>query len=60
MFIQALRTGRHMGVSRQILPPMPGDVYGRLPDEDSKSIYAFLRSIPAVKNRVPQPVIVGN
>lgn len=57
MFIQALRTGRHMGVSRPIQPPMPWEVYGRLPDEDLKSIYAYLRSIPPVKNRVPEPVI---
>lgn len=57
MFIQALRTGRHMGVSRPIQPPMPWEVYGRLPDEDLKSIYAYLRSIPAVKNRVPEPTI---
>lgn len=56
-FIKALRTGRHMGVSRQILPPMPWEVYGRLPDEDLKAIYAYLRSIPPVKNRVPEPVI---
>jgi hypothetical protein len=57
MFLGALRTGRHMGQSRPILPPMPWDVYGRLPDEDLKSIYAFLRSIPPVKNRVPAPLI---
>jgi mono/diheme cytochrome c family protein len=59
MFIGALRTGRHMGQSRPILPPMPWDVYGRLPDEDLKSIYAYLRALPPVKNRVPQPVIAG-
>jgi hypothetical protein len=59
MFIGALRTGRHMGQSRPILPPMPWDVYGRLPDEDLKSIYAFLRTLPPVKNRVPEPVIAG-
>jgi mono/diheme cytochrome c family protein len=57
MFIQALRTGRHMGVSRQIQPPMPWEVYGKLPDEDLKAIYAYLRSIPPVHNRVPLPVI---
>ena len=57
MFIQALRTGRHMGVSRPIQPPMPWDVYGKLPDEDLKSIYAYLRSIPPVKNRIPEPII---
>jgi mono/diheme cytochrome c family protein len=58
MFVKALRTGRHMGVSRPIQPPMPWQVYGRLPDEDLKAIYAYLRSIPPVHNRVPEPVIV--
>jgi mono/diheme cytochrome c family protein len=57
MFIRALRTGRHMGVSRPIQPPMPWEVYGRLSDEDLKSIYAYLRSIPPVHNRVPEPVL---
>ena len=60
MFVRALRTGRHMGVSRPIQPPMPWQVYGRLPDEDLKAIYAYLRSIPPVHNRVPEPVIVEN
>jgi mono/diheme cytochrome c family protein len=55
MFIQALRTGRHMGVSRPIQPPMPWEVYGRMSDEDLKSIYAYLRSIKPVHNRVPEP-----
>ena len=59
MFIRALRTGRHMGVSRRILPPMPWEVYGKLPEEDLKAIYAYLRSIPPVHNRVPPPVIAG-
>jgi len=59
LFIRALRTGRHMGTSRQILPPMPWEVYGRLPEEDLKAIYAYLRSIPPIHNRVPVPVIAG-
>jgi mono/diheme cytochrome c family protein len=59
MFVRALRTGRHMGTSREILPPMPWEVYGRLPEEDLKAIYAYLRSIPPVHNRVPLPVIAG-
>jgi hypothetical protein len=37
---------------------MPWEVYGRLPDEDLKAIYAYLRSIPPVKNRVPAPVVI--
>jgi mono/diheme cytochrome c family protein len=55
-FVQALRTGRHMGVSRPIMPPMPWWAFRNFNDEDLKSIYAYLRTIPPVKNRVPQPV----
>ena len=55
-FVGAIRTGRHMGVSRPILPPMPWWAFKNLSDEDLKSIYAYLRSIPPVKNRVPLPV----
>jgi mono/diheme cytochrome c family protein len=54
-FVQAMKTGKHMGVSRPILPPMPWPAYGQLTDEDLKAIYAFLRTIPAVHNRVPDP-----
>jgi len=53
MFVKALRTGRHMGVSREILPPMPWPAFRNATDEDLKSIYAFLRSIKPVTNHVP-------
>lgn len=53
MFVQAIRTGRHMGVSRPIKPPMPWPVYRQMTDEDLKAIYAYLRTIPAIHNRVP-------
>ena len=56
MFIKALRTGRHMGASREILPPMPWSNYGQMTDEDLKAVYAYLRSIPPVHNRVPDPL----
>jgi hypothetical protein len=52
MFVKALRTGRHMGTSRQILPPMPWTAFRNATDEDLKSIYAYLRSIPPVVNHV--------
>jgi hypothetical protein len=55
-FVQAIRTGRHMGVSRPILPPMPWQFYRNLTDDDLRSIYAFLRTIPPVHNRVPEPL----
>jgi mono/diheme cytochrome c family protein len=56
MFVRALRTGRHMGVSRPILPPMPWTALKNMSDEDLKAIYAYLRTIPAVHNRVPEPL----
>lgn len=56
MFIRALRTGRHMGASRPILPPMPWQNFSRMSDDDLKAVYAYLRSIPPMKNRVPTPI----
>lgn len=56
MFIRALRTGRHEGKGRPILPPMPWSVYGQMEDEDLKSIYAYLRTLKPVHNRVPAPI----
>jgi mono/diheme cytochrome c family protein len=57
MFIQTMRTGRHMGVSRPILPPMPWWTLAALSDHDLKSVFAYLRSLKPIRNRVPQPVI---
>jgi hypothetical protein len=57
MFVNAIRTGRHFGKSRPILPPMPWQDYAKLTDEDLKAVYAYLRSIPPIVNHVPEPVI---
>ena len=45
-----------MGRGRPILPPMPWEMVGKLTDQDLKAVFAYLRTIPAVKNRVPQPL----
>ena len=55
-FIQALRTGRHLGQGRPILPPMPWPLYGKKTDEDLKAIYAYLQTIPPIRNKVPDPL----
>jgi hypothetical protein len=55
-FIQTLRTARHEGKGRPILPPMPVKMIGQLNDEDLKSLFAYLQSLAPVKNRVPQPI----
>jgi mono/diheme cytochrome c family protein len=57
MFVSALRKGRHMGVSRPILPPMPWQAFRNLSDEDLKSMFAYLRTLKPVHNRVPDPVV---
>ena len=57
MFVKALKTGRHMGTSRPILPPMPIPAYSNLTEEDLKSVFAFLRTLPKIKIRVPDPVL---
>ena len=54
MFIQTIRTGRHMGVSRPINPPMPWPAYRNATDEDLKSVYAYLRTIKPIVNHVPE------
>jgi mono/diheme cytochrome c family protein len=61
-FIRALRTGKHQGQAngRDILPPMPWSDYKDATDEDLKAIWAYLRSIPAVTNRVPSPLSPGS
>jgi len=56
-FLDALRNGRHQGRGRPILPPMPWPAISNMTDDELKAVFAYLRAIPAVKNRVPDPVI---
>lgn len=56
MFIRAMRTGKHAGVGRAILPPMPWYGLAKLNDGDLKAIFAYLRTLKPIKNRVPDPI----
>jgi hypothetical protein len=56
MFIGALRTGKHQGTGRPILPPMPWNWYRNMTDDDLKAVYAYLQSLPPIKNPVPDPL----
>ena len=56
IFIKTIRTGKHWGVSRPILPPMPWTVYRNLTDEDLRSVFAYLRTVKPIKNQVPEPL----
>jgi mono/diheme cytochrome c family protein len=57
-FLQTLRTGKHLGMEngRPILPPMPWEGLAKLSDQDLKSIFAYLQTLPPINNRVPGPV----
>ncbi len=54
-FKQTIRTGRHLGRGRPVLPPMPIPVYNHFSDADLEAVFAYLRTIPPVRNRVPEP-----
>jgi hypothetical protein len=53
IFLKAIRTGKHFGTSRPIMPPMPWEGYALLTDDDLKAIYAYLKTIPPIDNQVP-------
>jgi len=58
-FTAALKTGRHEGRGREILPPMPIPAYKNFTTDELEAIFTYLQSIPAVSNRVPQPLPPG-
>lgn len=55
-FIKTIRTGQHLGMGREILPPMPWPNIAKYTDEDLKAMFAYLMSLPAVPNLVPGPI----
>ena len=40
----------------KVLPPMPIQVYKNFTDADLGAIFAYLRTIPAITNKVPEPL----
>ena len=57
-FMLAIRNGKHIGNGRPILPPMPWQNFKNMTDDDLKAIFAYLRTIPPVKNKVPDPILL--
>jgi hypothetical protein len=53
LFLKAMKTGKHLGTSRLIQPPMPWPWIGKATDEDLKAIFAYLKSVPPITNHVP-------
>jgi hypothetical protein len=55
-FIKTMRTGKHLGVGRAILPPMPWFDVAVLTDPDLKAMFAYLKSMKPIQNPVPAPI----
>ncbi len=56
VFIEIMRSGRHVSLKRNINPPMPWQDYAKLSDDDLKSIFAYLATIKPINNAVPKPI----
>ena len=56
MFMDAIRTGKHQGTGRAILPPMPWYWYRDMTDDDLKAVFAYLQSLPPINNPIPDPL----
>jgi len=52
MFVTALQTGKHLGMGRDILPPMPH--YPMVSAEDLKAMFAYFMTVPPIANEVPE------
>ena len=55
-FIGAMRTGTHRGIGRPILPPMPWFNLATANEDDLQAIFAYLKSVPAIENQVPDAI----
>ena len=57
-FIYAIRHGVTKGIagSRPILPPMPWHSIKNFSDDELKAIFAYLKTVKAIKNAVPAPM----
>ena len=55
-FIKTMRSGKHLGIGRPLLPPMPWFDIAVLNDADLKAIFAYLKSMKPIQNPVPAPI----
>jgi cytochrome c553 len=56
-FITAIRKGKFKGLEteRDLLPPMPWQMFNNMSDDELKAIFAYLKSTKPINNVVPQP-----
>lgn len=55
-FLAVFRKARHTDGSA-LLPPMPWDMIRILPDADLRAVFAYLQSVPPIRNTVPAPKV---
>jgi hypothetical protein len=57
-FLTAIRKGKYKGLegSRDLLPPMPWQVYNGMTDTDLKAIFLYLKTTKPIRNLVPPPI----
>jgi hypothetical protein len=57
-FKKSMTEGKHKGMDggRMVLPPMPWQSLAELDEDDLRSIYEYLKTIPPIDNLVPSPV----
>lgn len=52
-FVKAMKTGKHAGVGRPIMPPMPWQAFSHLTEDDLRAMFQYLQTVPPVHNRAP-------
>ena len=55
-FIATMKTGRERGKGRPGAAADAGAEPRALSDQDIRSLFAYLQSLPPIKNRMPQPI----
>jgi len=57
-FKKAIRHGKYKGLdgSRELLPPMPWQLYENITDEDLLALFTYLKSIQPIDNLVPSHI----
>lgn len=55
-FRDTMRTGKHLGGGRDVLPPMPWMSVAALTEPDMKALFAYLKSVKPISNKVPNPL----
>ena len=57
-FIATIRSGRHQGVGKRLKYPMPWQELAALNDEELAALFAYLRTMKPINNKVPDSVVL--